>query len=98
MIRLALCLFLISGASMAKDGMIQAPKRQAAPSVPVEQDDYMTTPEGKDLEATWERIERGEVDFDTALRQFRQKWYNGKAPSVETPEYSIAPKVPQKLW
>lgn len=96
MIRLAFCLFLIFGgaAAMAKDGSVQVPKRPEQPRTADEE--FFASEEGRDIEQRMERVRKGEIDLQTAIREYRQKWHNGKPPVLDNDPAPLGPTIPNR--
>jgi hypothetical protein len=83
MIRLVICLFLISGgAAMAKDGTIQAPKNQADTD---EWDQFMNSDEGQDITRLFEEFSSGKKSFDEVADEYQKKWANKPAAPTARP-------------
>jgi hypothetical protein len=83
MIRILLSLLIISGAAMAapKDARFPSPVQQAQPKS--ELDSFFDDDEGRALQQYADKVRRGEMDFDAAVSEFRQKFYGGKPPDYE---------------
>ena len=79
---------------MAKDGSVQTPKRPEQPATQDEQ--YWQSEEGQDIARYMERVQKGELDMPSAIKEFRQKWYGGKSPRLTDEATPNGPTIPQR--
>lgn len=72
MIRYVLCFLLLTGAAMAKDGNVQAPKRSTQPQTAEEQ--FWASEQGQWIDQQFQRFQNGEITMEEAMKAYDEKF------------------------